>query len=349
MKSRAGSAVAGFSLLLGTGASLAQGALPVQLRWQAPAACPQEAQVKQKLSDLLRPGAADAAFSRLRAEGKIEAIGDRFRLTLTVHYDLVNGTRTVEAGSCGDLAGVAAVTLALLLRAEHSSNTPLTARDLGGASGATFADSSAAGGQERTPSPTPAPSAPQTSDEQVRAAAPAHSKPSRFRLAIRVPELRADVGVLPEPSYGIGLALGVRRADWRFMVSGLWWLEHDYESGVFVGYGAHFARLSGELSACRGWHLSALELAPCLLLSFDGVSARATGVGVSSTNPWTPWLSVGAGFQGHWHFNRMLSLVLGLNGRIATSKPHFVSEGVGEIARVGPAALALLLGAEWVL
>ena len=125
---------AALALLLVTGTSAAQSSALVQLAWQAPVNCPQEAQIRQKLRDLLGASAGDAAPSRLRAEGRIEPVGERFRLTLNIHYDLVNGTRVVNADACEDLGGVAALTLALLFRAEHSSGAPLTERDLGGPS-----------------------------------------------------------------------------------------------------------------------------------------------------------------------------------------------------------------------
>ncbi len=111
-----------------------------------------------------------------------------------------------------------------------------------------------------------------------------------------------------------------------------------------MGYGAHFGGVSGELSICRGWQFSGFELAPCVLLSLDDVSARGTGVGIASTNPRTAWVSVGAGFQGLWSFHRSAALVLGVNGKVATSKPRFVSESVGEMAQVGSAALAFVVG-----
>ncbi len=123
--------------------------------------------------------------------------------------------------------------------------------------------------------------------------------------------------------------------------------------GPFVGYGAHFNRLSAELSGCRGWQFSRFELSPCVLVSLDDVSARGTGAGVVSTNPRTAWLSLGAGLQGLWSFSRKAGLVFGVNGRVATSKPRFVSasigESEGEIAQVGPAAFGALLGCEWLL
>jgi len=215
------------------------------------------------------------------------------------------------------------------------------------------ADSRAAGADERASKPPPA-SEKDTSADQVGPPESDAAKRSSFRFAFRVPELRVDVGALPEPSYGLGLALGLRHEAWRFLASGTLWLGQDYDEGPFLGYGAHFGRISGELSACRGWQFSGFELAPCLLLTLDDVSARGTGVGISSTNPWTAWVSVGAGFQGLWQLNRNLALVLGLHGRVATSRPRFLTEGIGEdgvqeISQVGPAALGVVLGCEWVL
>lgn len=370
MKLWAASAGAGLALLLFTGISSAQGAVPVQLRWQAPANCPQEPQVRKKLRDLLG-GDADVAASRLRAEGQIDAIGERFRLTLNIHYDLVNGTRVVHASSCEDLGGVAAVTLALLFRAEHSSSSPLTARDLGGstavaadarsvgtenrASGseepaadadraATDSNQRAVAAGQRAPA-KPSADKPDSSDEAR--ASDSGSGPSRFRFEFRVPELRADIGVLPEPSFGLGLGAGLRYDAWLFLVSGALYMAQDYEPGPFAGYGAHFGRASGDLSVCHSWPFGSFELSPCLQLWLDDVSARGTGLGIASTDPRTAWLSVGAGAQALWPINRHAALLFGVNGRIATSKPRFVSEGIGEIYQVGPAALGLVLGCEW--
>ncbi|HKO48767.1 MAG TPA: hypothetical protein VJV79_13640 [Polyangiaceae bacterium] len=374
MTSCLASAGAALALLFATETGVAQSGALVQLAWQAPVNCPQEAQVRQKLRELLGASAGDAAPSRLRAEGRIEPIGERFRLTLNIHYDLVNGSRVVNATSCEDLGGVAALTLALLFRTEHSSGAPLTERDLRGASTAALAENragdvagrasdsvnrdndaearasdSANRASDTDHESTTSSAAPEklAASDQGRSSESNGSKPASLRFAFRVPELRVDAGVLPAASYGIGLAGGLRYDAWRFLVSGTFWLAQNYESRLFVGYGAHFARVSGELSVCRGWRFTGLELAPCVLLSLDDVSARGTGVGISSTDPWTAWVSVGPGFQGLWSLSRSVALVLGVNARIATSKPRFVSESVGEMHRVGPVALGAMLGCEW--
>ena len=364
MRGGAAFAVAALAVLFVARSGIAQSSAPVQLDWQAPANCPQAAQVRQKLRDLLGPSASNAAPSRIRAEGRIEAVGERFRLTLNIHYDLVNGSRVVQANSCEDLDGVAAVTLALLFRAEHSSTSPLTARDLGGAASVAGTENQAANAANGAADAVTRAAADESrstataSDELAKDAPKKNARvpgtrATHWQFAFRVPEFRTDIGALPSASYGLGLALGLRNEAWIFLASGTLWLAQDYEPGPFVGYGAHFGRVSGELSACRGWRFAAFELAPCLLLSLDDVSAHGTGVGISSSNPRTAWLSLGAGLQGLWSLGRNAALVFGVNGRIATSRPRFVSAslggGDGEVAQVGAAALGALLGCQWLL
>ena len=375
MKPSVLAALIGIAPLSFTGPSLAQSAVPVQLRWQAPANCPQEAQVRQKLRELLGANAGGPTSSRLRAEGQIEPVGDRFRLTLNIHYDLVNGTRVVQAGACEDLGGVAAVTLALLFRAEHGSSAPLTARDLGGATSGALGDARTSGAESQSatapsqstnagtpplgqgatagdakPSSVAPSSAEKPESNQQSAANQARgSDAMSWRFVLSAPELRTDIGVLPHASYGLGLGAGVRHGAWRLVASAAWWLAQDYQAGPFVGYGAHFNRLSAELSACHGFRVGEFELAPCALVSVNDVSARGTGVSIASTNPRTAWLSAGAGFLGAWSLGRRAAVVFGINGLIATSKPRFELESVGEVYQVGPAALGVMLGGQWLL
>ena len=313
--------VAGLALLLFSRSSAAQGGAPVQLAWQAPANCPQAAQVRQKVRDLLGKSAGEATPSRLRAEGRIEATGDRFRLTLNIHYDLVNATRVVEAVSCEDLGGVAAITLALLFRAEHSSSAPLTERDLGGASTAVGAQArsgdaeSASFERGRREPAAREQSSLERAESHVAAASTVAEKrepnPQGQRVPSRAqPIRRAFASPFACPSCAptwaccpIPISALVSRRGFATELGGFWPPERSgsrriTRPGRSLGYGAHFGRVSGELSGCRGFRLSEFELAPCLLLSLDDVSARGTGVGISSTSPRTAWVSRGRWFSG---------------------------------------------------
>ena len=102
---------------------------------------------------------------------------------------------------------------------------------------------------------------------QPGAAEGAHMGHADFRVGGRI---FATLGS-PDASYGMGLGAGARHDAWRFLISGTFWLSHDYQAGPFLGYGAHFSRVSGELSACHGFRFGSFELAPCVLLTVDDV------------------------------------------------------------------------------
>jgi hypothetical protein len=85
----------------------------VELDWEAPPECPQKAAVQQKLRSLA--GEAWHTTERVSAEGRIERIDKRYRLTLSVRDGAAVKERTIDSDSCVDLGGAAAVTLGLLL------------------------------------------------------------------------------------------------------------------------------------------------------------------------------------------------------------------------------------------
>src|SRR6188768_879446 len=80
----------------------------VDLTWDAPPECPQEAAVRQSLRSLVgediwhRP-------THLNATGRIERAGERYRLTLSVRDGADVKERKIDSDSCTDLGGAAAV------------------------------------------------------------------------------------------------------------------------------------------------------------------------------------------------------------------------------------------------
>jgi hypothetical protein len=104
-----------FALVLGLLLTTPAMAEPqLELSWSAPPNCPQETAVRQKLRAIW--GESQPKTQRLRADGVIVRVGHRFRLTLTLLDASADRSRSIDADSCADLAGAAAVTLGLLLR-----------------------------------------------------------------------------------------------------------------------------------------------------------------------------------------------------------------------------------------
>ena len=85
------------------------------------------------------------------------------------------------------------------------------------------------------------------------------------------------------------------------------------------------------------------------MLSLEHISARGTGADITSRSEQTTWLAVGAGAQGRLYLATWFSLVLGVDALIETARPVIAIDGVGDLARSGPAALTITLGPEWIL
>jgi hypothetical protein len=85
-----------------------------------------------------------------------------------------------------------------------------------------------------------------------------------------------------------------------------------------------------------------------VILDLENVSAWGTGPEVVPDSSQGTWLSVGAGVLGQWDLSGWAAPFLGVDGRLATSRPQFVIDGVGQTYRVPPATLAGIFGCEWI-
>jgi hypothetical protein len=332
--------VAALGLLLPVPA-FAQARAPMQLAWDAPEGCPQQAAVQERIAELTASLADKLKPSRLRAEGRIESIGERYRLTLVIHDGSAVGTRVIESDSCEDLGGAAAVTLGLLVRVEQSSNAPLS--------------NSALGGAPEQPAPKPPPT--QARPRPPRPARPPRNVPDReqerasppeWHMLVRAPRLGIDVGVLPELAYGAGLAVGLGDPAWRVLVGGTLWLPQSIPVPGYPGLSVETYRGSLDLEGCRSWQVGRFALGPCVVAVADGVMARGSGPGVVSRSRQIPWLSFGLGFDGTWRVQEHTSVTLSIDGRVSTSRPHFVIEDLPEAYQVRSGAGGARVAYEWI-
>jgi hypothetical protein len=152
-----------------TARALAEPAGALTLRWQAPAGCPQQAEVKERIRALT--GSTRPAATSLLAEGTItQTDGTHFHLKLITRAGGLVGERKLDASSCENLTGAAAVSVALLMRSPEPLNEgDLTAKPLNGATpSASATPSSAPSTSSSSPTGTTADNA-----QAATAAAPA--------------------------------------------------------------------------------------------------------------------------------------------------------------------------------
>jgi hypothetical protein len=347
------------SLLLGASILLASPALAeLELRWNAPATCPSRSEVLERIERLA--GSAIDQTDGLSLEGTIEQADGRYRLTLLVRSDGDVRRRVIESEKCADLAGAAAVTVALLLGVDMSSIEQATDGAQGGTSGAGGAGAGTAGtggenqnspdgrkqaggtsGQSAEPEPKPVPP-PDTSKSSSTGGGAA--------FILRAPILAADLGPLPHPAFGVGLGAGMRYDAWRIILAGRYSLKQTVDAPDSGGaFGAELSRLTGELSACYGFRLERFEVAPCVGLALEYLNARGFGEEVTPSSERTIWPAPSAGGVAHWYALESLALFVGITGYVEVSRPRIVIEGLGEVDQLAPAAIGAMFGAEWIL
>jgi len=348
--------------------AFAEPATALTLSWRAPAGCPQQAEVRDRIRTVTGPAGTNE--TALQAEGTITQIDSRrYHLKLITRSGNLVGERNLDATSCQNLTGAAAVSIALLLR----SAGPLSEGDLAGKQTAGTAAGAAPGSgptQATGSTPTAAAAAqPAAAAASARKQSAANSSsesaepestpseiwqrpikptPRTWRGLAQVPLAALSFGPLPKPSGGVAFAAGASFDDWRLLLGGSAWLRQNVTSEQAPGFGADVDRLTGSFKACRALRRAALELAPCLALSLEHVSARGTGDGVTARSERATWLALGVGAQGRLYLASWLSLVVGIDAQLETARPIISIAGVGNVAQLGPAALTTTAGPEWI-
>ena len=345
-------ALLAMSGLLASGTALAQPAAGLTLRWEAPAGCPQQGELRERIRKLT--GVTSATATILQAEGTITQTDNRrFHLRLVMRSGNLVGERNLDATSCENLSGAAAVSLALLLR----SPEPLDESDLDGqppaAATATVAPASSKPAETSLPAASvkASPSDPARSDSvevEIATPRPEIASERNWRFLAQAPLAALSFGSLPEPSWGLAFAGGVSLESWRFLLGGTAWRRQSVQAAQSPAYGADVDRLTGTLKACRALRRSVFEVAPCLGLSLEHVSARGTGPDITARSEQATWLSVGAGAQGRLYLASWFSVVLGAEAQIQTARPLISIAGVGDLTQLGAAAFAVTLGPEWI-
>lgn len=357
---RSAAALAALCCVLACASVRAQSPELVELTWDAPAGCPGAADVQARIRRLA--ASARPTGTALRAEGTITRKADGgLHLKLVIRAGELVGERNLEGRSCEDLAGAASVNLALLL----SSQEPLSAADVGGpptvsspadqasqpnAAEPAKAQPAATGLKLEAEEPKQPKQPEEREDSEVSRASVVDAPSARaWRALLDVPLASLELGPMPRPSFGGALAAGVLLDRWRILAEGGLWLRQELTVKAPAGVGAAVDRLDAGLRACRAFPFGRFELAPCLIVSLQHVSARGTGAHVVPQTAESTWVAAGAGVQARLQLVSWLSLLASVDARVEGSRPRITIDGVGRVGQLGPAAVKMVIGPGWIL
>ena len=345
--------------LLATSLALAQPA-PIDLKWEAPSGCPQQSDVRDRIQKLLGARRTD---SHLRAEGTIARTEGRYRLELVVRIGNLVGTRSIDANSCEDLGGAAAVALALLIHSVEEASAPGgsgTGQLLppgvnegppgvhpGGPEAHPGQPTTIDSGQAKpTPQANPATAESETKPPQEQPSSPESHR--AWRVLVQAPLLALSVGPLPGSARGIGVSGGVEYASWQLHLRAFSWQGQSVPAADYPGYGADIARTSAALWACRAFRTSRFGVAPCITVGLENVSVSGTGPNIVPSDRQTTGIAVGAGLQGRLYLASWIRVLTVIGGQLDLSRPQISLDGVGSVYDFAPAALTVAVGSEWI-
>ncbi|MET0790787.1 MAG: hypothetical protein ABW061_04645 [Polyangiaceae bacterium] len=342
------------------GRASAQSAARIELEWTALEGCPSADTILARVREIA--GATRATPNTLRAAATVtQPSGGLFRLRLEIRYGNLAAVRDIEGKSCKDLAGAAAVALALLL----SSEEPLSERDLAGTSVTAAGPDSANGKQgpetdtkatvQNQPPTTPAPSTQATSPSSSGVET---GPPRRWRVLLLAPFGALGVGPMKQVSLGLGGGVGLSFDRWRFVAAGtLWASQHEMVLHVGEPYDVELDRLSAKARGCRVLFGGLFELAPCALMSVHHLTVRGGGRSFEPSGTQTAtWAALGIGAQTRISIAPWLGLVAAVDGELQLSRPEVGASPPPEsqlpvadlVERLAPAAATISVGAEWI-
>jgi hypothetical protein len=158
-----------------------------------------------------------------------------------------------------------------------------------------------------------------------------------------------ELGPMPEPSLGGALAIGLWIDRWRILAEGSLWQRQELTATTHLPAAADIDRFAATLRTCRTFPFDRFELAPCVHVSLQHVSARGKGPQIAARTEASTWVAPGAGVQARYHLASWLALLAGIDARIEGARPRIAIDGVGRVGQLGPAAVKIALGLEWIL
>lgn len=298
----------------------------VDVTWAAPEECPSSAELRRRVATRVP---ADAA---VRARGRVDKRGGRYRLALDIATASSRGERTLDASTCDALASSAAVVIAM-------SVAPVPARD----EEATAAEADAPA-TTAAPATEPAGAAPSTTPDRPHEAPARRDAERPSRLLVRA-HVAGDAGLLPAAAAGGGLAVGVIVArDLSIELNANLFGSQDGTVGGTPSRGASFDLFAGGARAC--WALThGIELAPCAGVEVARIAASGFGAATVSdaeSITWGPEALLAARIP----VAGPLAVRVGIGGFVPMSRQSFVINAAGTVHQPSAVALRTWAGPE---
>lgn len=313
----------------------AQPAAHLTLSWNSPPGCPTAEDVQARVNALLGGSTSASTVADVNATGQVERSGGGFRLLLTMGVGSIPSSRVIEARTCDELAGAAAIALALLARSTaEAASEPVV-------------DGSVTDASTASAPPAAPPSATATRDKARRAQA-TDAVPSPLGVVIHAPVGVIGWGSLPAPGLGLGAAIGLRWKALHVTLAGELWQRQTHD---LRGFSTRFGLQSGRVEACLTHAYGWLDLGPCVGGALQRLEGDGVGSDVFAARSRTAlWFGGVGGLFASLRTPGVAPLRLFGDASVVVSpsRPRFVIDQLGTVHEPALAAPRLGLGCQWI-
>jgi hypothetical protein len=306
--------------------------IPIVLDWRSADACA-DADANYVLNEVTRLLHSPEAASTDRAVRAIVTMrpnANGWRADLQTETDGVRGSRTFFGGTCRAAAHAVALVLAIMINPEKVA-------------------------RHHEPEPEEAPRTPPPRSEgptsSVATSSPVETAPPRaYRFSASILG-STDVGTMPVPSLGAGLAAGLLMSRLRFEILAMASPPRSAPLTDTPGVGARFHSFRGATRLCASILGGTIEVSPCLGAEFVELSGK--GFGISSPNETTlRWGEASGGGFLRWAVSPHFGLRLEAIAQVPIQRRSFVMSGseggvpLGTVHTVPPVTSRLGLGMD---
>lgn len=332
-----------------------EGPAGLTLRWEAPAGCPDRAQVRDLVEATL--GEVDEADEGGRRAvdvgGRLEAHPpEGYRLVLELN-DGRAGTRELQGPSCRELSEAAALVIAMAIDPrllERGPGTPEGPSEVPGAP-------ETPGEVPDTPeavelgAPTEAEAVEEVESARIEEVEPTPVPPPAPPVPRRRPSfvgrLEAGVGGGPLPGLSgvFGAMVGVGGRAWRAELGASYWTPRTATSSGNPDVGARAQLWAVAMQGCGEPRWRMLSFPSCVGLLAGAVQARGVGA-LPATRITTRWVAAAVEPGLVWWVGSHWGLGIRARGHAALARPELRSEPSGTIFVGSPVGGSLRVGVE---
>jgi hypothetical protein len=328
-----------------------------ELRWSAPASCPTQADVIERIEGLLAGGRAPGVH--VAAEAMVERAQDRWALTLRISTASGSRARTVTTESCDELAAVTALLIAIAvepgLTGGLTTSAPLPVVEAPPPE-APPPEAPPEAPPEDPPEATPEGPPPEAMPAPVPTSTPTEPEPSSVGHAPPIaPSSDGSRRTLRGSAMAkVGLSTGVLPsvAPSAHVGGGMWWKLLGLQIRVVYrfprpvsGGRAELWTLGADLRGCAVPRARSVLFPLCVGAELGTIAGRSFGISAPGRGR-APWLALAAAGGLVAMVGRRVGITVDAGLLVPLVRAGFVIEGLGELHRVGAVGLDASAGVE---